>query len=308
MEDKKNRKNEQNNSSLKISRRQLLKRILLGGFGVSILGTSGYSFIYEPWNIELERHDLHIPNLPSYWEGKKMIQVTDIHCSRIIRPDYISKAFRLIAGEKPDILAITGDNVSGNIKCIDELKEVLQETLSPLENLVKLTVPGNHDYWTSISHTTECFEDLGFTMLINDGVRIGPAGSELTVLGTDDLWSGAVEVSKLLRGYDLKRDAVIMLTHNPDIFPEAVRNEIPVVLAGHSHGGQVNLPITGPPLVPCNYIRGFYRDGQSLMYVNRGLGMLTIPIRFNCSPEIAIFTLRAKTERKSSVSDNEYSI
>lgn len=298
MEDKNNTEIEQNNNSEnnnteKISRRKLIKRIFLGGVGFSLLGTSGYSLIYEPWNIEMERHDLHIPNLPSYWEGKKLVQVTDIHCSLIIRPDFLTKAFKLVAAEKPHILAITGDNVSGSIKCMNELKEVLQETLSPLENLVKLTVPGNHDYWTSISHITQCFEDLGFTMLVNDGVRIGPGGSELTILGTDDLWTNFVDVGKLLKGYDLKSEAVIMLTHNPDIFPEAAGNGIPVTLAGHSHGGQVNLPIIGPPLVPCKYIRGFYREGKSLMYVNRGLGMLTLPVRFNCSPEIAVFTLKS---------------
>ena len=288
----KDQKSEKNQDTEKISRRKLIKKILLGGAGLSLLGTSGYSLIYEPWHIEMERHDLHVPNLPSYWEGRKLIQVTDIHCSLIIRPDYLMKAFKLVADEKPDILAITGDNTSGSIKCIDELKEVLQETVCPLENLVKLTVPGNHDYWTSISHVTECFEDLGFIMLINDGVRTGPKGSELTILGTDDLWTNPVDVAKLLKGYDLGREAVIMLTHNPDIFPEAAKYEIPITLAGHSHGGQVNLPIIGPPLVPCKYIRGFYREGESLMYVNRGLGMLTLPIRFNCSPEIAVFTLR----------------
>lgn len=294
MEEINNPQSENNSDTKKISRRQLIKRILQGGFGFAILGTSGYSLFYEPWNIEMERHDLHIPNLPPYWEGKKLIQVTDIHCSRIIRPDFLRKAFRLAADEKPDILAITGDNVSGDIKCMDELKEVLQETLSPLENLVKLTVPGNHDYWTSITHITQCFEDLGFAMLVNSGICIGPEGSELTILGTDDLWTSIVDVGRLVKGFDFKNKAMIMLTHNPDIFPEAAKNKVPIVLAGHSHGGQVNLPIIGPPLVPCKYIRGFYSEGKSLMYVNRGLGMLSLPVRYNCSPEIAVFTLKAK--------------
>ena len=275
----------------KLSRRKFIKRAIFGSIAMFSLSTGFYTFIFEPWNIQVERFNLKIPNLPGYWKGKKLVQVSDIHCSRVVKYDFLKKAFDLVIKENPDIIALTGDYVTGGAKYVDYLNKALKETVSPKENIYKIAVPGNHDYWTSIDYITKSLEDCGFTMLADEKAVIGPGDSRLTILGADDLWTKGINLDTLLEDFDITKEAAVLLSHNPDIFPEAVKAGIPVTISGHSHGGQVNLPIIGTPLVPTKYVRGFFREKDNLMYVNRGLGLLNIPVRFDCSPEITVFTL-----------------
>jgi len=276
----------------KISRRKFLKRALLNLAGISILSLGWYSFLYEPGNIALERHYLYIPNLPQYWEGRKLILVSDIHSSIIVGHVYIRKAFSMIIAEKPDILVMAGDFVTGPRTYMDPLARELKKLITDLENTEKIAILGNHDYWSDADYVKKGLRENRFNILVNEKIRVGPHGSYLTLLGSDDMWMGIIDIPGLLEGVDLQREAVILLSHNPDVFPMAVENNVPIVLAGHSHGGQINLPFIGPPILPCKYAMGFYRKGNSLLYVNRGLGTILFPLRFNCSPEITVFTLK----------------
>ena len=280
-------KDDKEEDSPKISRRKFIRRSVAGTAAV----VTAYSFAYEPWNIKIERHNLKVPNLPGFWRGKKLVQVTDIHCSDIIKYDFLKKSFLLIKKENPDILVFTGDYVSGSANYIDSLNKVLKETVTQNKTLCKIAVPGNHDYWTCISKVNESLKECGFTVLTNEEIRLGPPGSKLTIIGTDDYWNGTVDVAKQLKRCNPEKEAIILLSHNPDVFDEAAKNNVPITLSGHSHGGQINFPLAGPIMIPCKYAQGFYRKNGCLLYVNRGLGMWKIPVRLNCPPEITVFTL-----------------
>lgn len=278
----------------KLSRRKFLKNLLVAGSGAVILSISSYSFLWEPQNVIFERHYLPIPNLPDWWIGKKIIQVSDIHSSIFIDRNYIAKTFERINKEKPDIIVFTGDYVTENADYMSPLKEEAKNLKSRLGNSGKIAVIGNHDRWTSEEIVKKGLKNAGFKMLINESFHLGDADSPLNILGVDDQWTGKVDLDRSSTGIDFKKEAAIILSHNPDVFPLAASKEISVMLAGHTHGGQVSLPFIGPPILPSSfkYQKGFYRINKSLMYVNRGLGLIAPPVRILCPPEITVFSLK----------------
>ncbi|MCD4782921.1 MAG: metallophosphoesterase [Candidatus Eremiobacteraeota bacterium] len=300
MNDKENQKTnneeitpeEDSTDKKKMTRRQFIKNALRIGIYTSVVGLGLYSFLYEPGHITMERLELPVHNLPPYWEGKKIVLVSDIHRSEVVSTDFLSKAFQKINAEKPDVIFLTGDYVTGSREYIDSLKSLLLKLKTKTGDGGKIAVLGNHDYWTDADYIKKRLTQGGFQILVNEKKDIGPTGAKLRILGADDLWCGVKDIKRLLGMVNPDRDAVILLSHNPDIFLDKEFGKIPVtVLAGHTHGGQVNLPIIGAPIVPAKFVRGFYKKGESLMYVNRGLGLIAPPIRFNCPPEITVFKL-----------------
>jgi len=276
----------------KMTRKQFIRNVLRVGIYTSAVGAGLYSFLYEPKHISLERHKLPVYNLPLCWEGKKLVLVSDIHRSGVVSLDYISKAFGMINDEKPDIILLAGDYVTVSREYIDSLKTVLPDLKTKIGKAGKIAVLGNHDYWTDPKYVTKGLKEGGFHVLVNEKKDLGLPGEKLRILGADDLWCGVKDVDGLLDMVDLENDAVILLAHNPDIFYDKNFGRTPItILSGHTHGGQVYLPIIGAPIVPSKFVRGFFKKGKSLMYVNRGLGLISPPIRFNCPPEITVFTL-----------------
>lgn len=273
----------------KISRRKFLKG-LAAGAGISLLGTTGYSVFLEPNNVIFERYDLEIPNLGEKWAGKKLIQVSDIHSSEFVRENFIGKIFDRINDEKPDIIVFTGDYVTGRPGYMEAVKNQAKK----LKAKIKAAIIGNHDRWTSETVVVEGLKKAGFRVLIDDVYHLGNGPNSFKIVGMDDLWTGNPNFEKTLREVDLSTEACILLSHNPDVFYIAASMGVPVVLAGHTHGGQVKLPFIGAPILPSGFRfeKGFYTRKRSLMYVNRGLGLIAPPVRFRCPPEVAVFTLR----------------
>lgn len=273
----------------KITRREFIKRSLFYG---GIFGIFGYGFVLEPHNVKFERKSLEAPNLPDGWVGRKMIQVTDIHCSDYVKEGYLKKVYKKINAEKPDIIVFTGDYVYKkpiHTKTLEKTGKILKTSMG---DKGKIAVMGNHDRWTDDVKVTKALKGAGFRILLNDSVELGD-GETLKIIGAEDLWTGHVDFEKMLGGIDLEKDAAILLSHNPDIFPEAAKRKVPVMISGHTHGGQVVIPFIGAPILPSkfDFCSGFYRIGKSVMYINRGLGMVTPPVRFLCPPEVTVFTL-----------------
>lgn len=275
----------------RLTRRKFLKQCLFRGLGAFCLGLGGYSFLCEPYLVKIEKLSLSVPHLPAYWVGKKIAFISDLHSSPEVRPSFFENAFSLINGEKPDVILMAGDYVTGSVRYMEPLARELRKLNPAGEADGKIAVLGNHDYWTDSKKVTDGLERAGFRVTVNERVKLGPAGSELYIMGTDDLWSGAISLPALYRDLDINKIASIVLTHNPDIFPVAAEDGIPVILAGHTHGGQVYIPLIGAPISPSPFVRGFYRRGKTLMYVTRGLGLISPAVRFNCPPEISLFTL-----------------
>jgi predicted MPP superfamily phosphohydrolase len=159
-----------------------------------------------------------------------------------------------------------------------------------------IAVLGNHDYWTDPDVVSHLLRDtVGARVLKNETEFIARSGEHLAIAGLDDPVTKNHDFSATLAGVP-DRCPTVMLAHTPDITPQAAERGVDLVLAGHTHGGQVVLPWLGPPIVNSKYGRrfaaGLKQVGETQVYTNRGVGMAIVPIRVNCPPEVALITLR----------------
>jgi predicted MPP superfamily phosphohydrolase len=191
--------------------------------------------------------------------------------------------------------------LGGALDYVFELAELLTE-LRPRHG-VFITL-GNHDYGVYSPRGTSrdfaihrtvvhAFEGQRLSVLRNDHVRIRCDGASIDLVGLDDLWSQQTRVQVLDKISDSRPR--IVLAHNPDSVLLIGERRADLILSGHTHGGQVELPLLGPLVVPTStkrYVAGLYRIGENQLYVNRGLGFVWRPIRFLARPEVSVFTLK----------------
>jgi len=155
---------------------------------------------------------------------------------------------------------------------------------------------GNHDLWEDAPLIRRELTNVGISVLVNAGLSL--AGGELWVAGVDDVWSGDPDLDAALNG--APADAtIILLAHEPD-YADVVSEHggVDLQLSGHSHGGQVQLPLIGAPVLPYlgrRYPAGLYHIEELTLYTNRGVGTIYPPIRFNCRPEVTLITLTEKS-------------
>jgi predicted MPP superfamily phosphohydrolase len=136
--------------------------------------------------------------------------------------------------------------------------------------------------------------EAGVTLLVNQSQRL-PVDAPLTLVGLDDVWERKHDLRAALAGVP-DDECKLLLVHEPDYADEAAHYPVDLQLSGHSHGGQINLPGYGRPVLPYlgqKYPAGLYQVGLMALYTNRGLGVISPPVRFNCPPEVTLLTLRA---------------
>ncbi len=191
-----------------------------------------------------------------------------------------------------DLILLTGDYVNkfrGNVKPAGAALRGLRARHGVY------AVLGNHDYWVHAEGMTDALRKSGIDVLFDEKRKISVEGAYIWLVGTDDVWEGNPDYDKALNGVQ-PEDACIVLAHNPDAVLALKGRTADLVLAGHTHGGQVNLPIVGPVYPNVRLGRryaagGPFVFGHTQLYVSRGLGFLW-PVRFRCTPEIPVFTLR----------------
>jgi predicted MPP superfamily phosphohydrolase len=268
------------------------RRTFLGGcvgLGVLALPVGWYSFIYEPRDIEVVRHTMVIRNLPSRLDGMTAVQISDLHLRKAeaVHFEMLDKVRAL----QPDLIVVTGDLVDHPTAAGD-----LLELFRSLDAAYGIwAVPGNREHSAkAISLLQRLLEPTVLRFLINESAQI--AGG-LWLVGVDDPASRHDRLEDALYGVPA-RVPRILLAHSPDIARSLTADKhIDLTLAGHTHGGQVNLPFfngarTHDALYP-QYLRGFYRVSNSPMYVNRGIGTTGLPVRIGSRPEVTHFTFRA---------------
>jgi hypothetical protein len=157
-------------------------------------------------------------------------------------------------------------------------------------------VLGNHDWWLGEHRVTRAFERVGIRMLTNDAVRLERNGSTLWLAGLGDYFTHKTELEKTMRSIT-SSDPILALTHTPDVFLK-LPPQFVLTLAGHTHGGQVNLPLLGRRVVPSDfgekYAIGFVEEGERRLFVTPGIGTSILPVRFRVPPEISVLTITAK--------------
>ncbi|WP_246320521.1 metallophosphoesterase [Paenibacillus qinlingensis] len=281
----------------KITRRSFLKKsLLLGGSLLAVPPLSyGYATRVEPRWLQVERISLAFATLPETFKGLRIVQFSDLHFGFHLDVGQLTKVVKVIQAEKPDIVCFTGDLVDYEIGGQgQEIRDVLKTITATYGCYAVL---GNHDYYGDVDEVADVLEGGGFHCLRNRGLRIQKDSQSIWIAGVEDMWEGVPNLKTALQSAK-KEEWVLLLSHAPDYADVvAAVGGVHLQLSGHSHGGQVRLPIIGPlASVPfgVKYPSGLYHIGngkQLTLYTNRGIGVSVRPIRFMCRPEITVLTL-----------------
>jgi uncharacterized protein len=244
----------------------------------------------EPSWIEVRSVSLSLPHLAPEFSGYRIVQLSDIHADRWMTSQRIQKVVDRVNQMHPDLVVLTGDFVTRNAEEYTPNLKVLK-ALTPMDKT--LAILGNHDAWTNPDLVQQTLEAAGIDVLANQVVTLDRGLQQLHIGGVDDVWAQRDRLQDVLAALPIT-GAAILLAHEPDFADtSAATGRFDLQLSGHSHGGQVRLPFMKkffPPLA-YKYPMGQYQVGSMIQYTNRGLGSSGIPIRFNCRPEITIFTL-----------------
>ncbi len=249
----------------------------------------------ETRDIEVVRQRISLPDLPPSFEGFTLVQLSDIHHSAFVDAEYIARAVALANSLTPDAIVLTGDYVSHSRFYIGGVAEVLGELRARCGIYAVL---GNHDFWTGPEALAHALRRRGIELLRNAHTSLRKGGEALELVGIDDLTLGEDDLLTAMRGLD-RRWPTLLLSHNPNIIWQAAHAGIALVLAGHTHGCQINIPSwrrRARRFWP--FLRGHGRCGATQIYVNRGLGTVLIPLRYRCRPEITLLELRSMSEHE----------
>ena len=276
----------------RLSRRRLLK-ILAGSFVGAGLGGSLYSYFLEPYWLAVERHKLNFDRKYNPPSGLTIAHLTDLHRSEIVPDSYLQKCIAKVNSLKPDLVLLTGDYITWDVKWAESIGEILSSLKGRLGVFASL---GNHDGgdWAGFPSDTviSSLEDAAIRVLINESVKLSFKGTSVTIVGLGDLWAGDFDAEAAFGNVD-PGSFTITLSHNPDTIGNMLNYSSNLTLCGHTHGGQVWIPLIGPPILPVDdktYSAGIYLEGEQTIYVNRGVGLLR-RVRFNCRPEIAFIEI-----------------
>ncbi len=243
----------------------------------------------ETRDIEIVYQPIELARLPESFEGFTLAHLSDIHHSAFVDAEYIAQAVARTNRLAPDLIVLTGDYVSHSRAYISGVAEVLGQLRA---RYGVYAVLGNHDFWTGPEALARAFRRQGIHLLRNAHTYLRKGGEALGLAGIDDWTFGEDDLPKALRGLD-RRWPILLLSHHPNIIWQAAHAGVALVLSGHTHGGQINLPSWRRRVRRFwPFLRGHGRAGPTQIYVNRGLGTVLIPIRYRCRPEITILQLR----------------
>lgn len=261
------------------------------------LGAGGllYAREVETRLVELVRLTLTLPRLAPPFDGYRLVQIGDLHLDDWTRPERLHRIVERVNGQRPDLVVITGDFASYSARRLDtEMLVGALRRLSARDGAVAIL--GNHDYLTDVELVRRCIREGGVTELVNGVHTLRRADAELHVAGIDSVMEGRSRLDVVL-GRLPEGGVAILLAHEPDFADvAAATGRFDLQLSGHSHGGQVRLPLLTRLVLPPfsqRYTSGLHQVGGMTLYTNRGLGTVNARLRFLCRPEITAITLRA---------------
>jgi predicted MPP superfamily phosphohydrolase len=271
-------------------------------FGVVLVVLAFWALWIEPASITVRNVSLKIPKWHAEHRGIKIAVLTDLHVgSPHMSIGQLRRIVERTNAEAPELVLITGDFVIGGPKneggvvggTFIEPEPIAGELKNLRAPLGVFAVLGNHDWWYDGERVTRALQSAGIVVLENSAVRIERGGRAFWLAGVADLWTRTPDINGTL-GQVEGEDPVLLITHNPDIFPE-VPSRVSLTIAGHTHGGQVNLPLIGRPVVPSKfgqrYAMGHVVEQGRHLFVSGGLGTSIVPVRFRVPPEIVILSL-----------------
>jgi uncharacterized protein len=281
-----------------VNERGIYRRVLRGAaLGTLLLGLLVYIRKVEPEDVEVVPVSLVLPRLDARFDGYRIVHISDIHADGWMTPGRVLGLVNLVNAEAPDLVTVTGDFAT-----YSRFRSLIRHASRLVAPLRRLRAPdgvvavfGNHDHKANPQVVRGVLVASGVTELRNTIWPLRRGEAALHFCGLDDVREGTPDLHRVLR--DLPEEgAAILLIHEPDFADRsAATGRFDLQLSGHSHGGQVGLPLLRYPFLPKlsrKYPAGLYRVSNMLLYTNRGLGAHP-RFRFNCRPEITVFTLRS---------------
>jgi len=253
----------------------------------------GDAFLIEPNISWITKTQLKVPHLPKALNGLKIVHLTDLHYKPDKDEGLLSTIIDKVNEIAPDLIFLTGDFVDHDTSGISPMLAYLSK-LKAKHGIFGCM--GNHDGWVSSGpYFKREFAKHGIQFLINQNQKITISGESIYIAATDHVWLGRPDPIATLK--DVPANApLITMVHEPDYFDTMVQHHGQhLQLSGHTHGGQCRVPIIGyaPKTVKYGkkYVYGKYEQGDSSLFVSRGIGTTGIRVRFSCLPEIALHTL-----------------
>lgn len=238
--------------------------------------------------------DVELTGLGGEAAGIRVLLISDFHAGPFVTTEMLTRSFDRLMTVEPDLILAAGDFATVTVEEVERALPAFGRLSAPLG---VYGVLGNHDYYTGDTEgLCQLLESVGIEMLGNRSVAVESKGARFVLAGVDDLIGGQPDLAGALDGQPASVPAVVM-SHNPDVFPEAVDHGVDLTLSGHTHGGQIRAPGFSV-LVRMSRYRldyGRYRSGSSELVVTRGLGVTGLPIRWACPPEAMLITLRPAT-------------
>lgn len=269
----------------------------LAGGTATLAGLLYYAARHEPDHIETVPLDLMLPRLDPAFDGYRIVQISDIHMGRWMTRERLESVVDQVNAQNADLIVITGDFVT---KRVEAYHTDLVEPLSRLHSVDGVIgIHGNHDFYTTQTahNVAEVMQESGIIDVNNAVHTLRRGDAALHIAGVDDVVARQARLDLTLAQLPDDDSCAILLAHEPDFIDiAAATNRFDLQLSGHTHGGQVRIPYLRAMVLPRHgryYIEGLHRIYGMWLYVNRGIGMVTLPLRFNCPPEITVLTLRA---------------
>jgi predicted MPP superfamily phosphohydrolase len=282
------------------SRPRISRRHFILGSGVAAAGLALYSGEIARHDLDIVNTTIRIANLPSAFHGFRVAQISDIHLDEFTEPFFLEHAVHRVNQLAPDLVLVTGDFVTrGSLTFLDSRHAAYRcaEILSTLKTPQVYTILGNHDVGVSAPLVVGALRSQKIPCLVNEHIPIERAGARLWLCGTDDAGTSRPDLNLTIP--DRPDGPVLLMVHEPDYVDTVLRHPkgklADLMLSGHSHGGQVRIPFYGPLILPPmgqKYVMGHFTFGSLQLYVNRGLGAVGLPFRFDCPPELTIHTLQ----------------
>jgi predicted MPP superfamily phosphohydrolase len=262
------------------------------------LGFAGYGFASALDLPGVRRQRLDLPNLPTQWDGLRILQISDVHAGPYMDADRMQRLRNLAAGLEPDLIVFTGDQMDRRDSDAGLFARGFRGISAPMG---VWGILGNHDHFIDPKRSEWALETAGIEPLINSAVTFDRSGASLALIGLEDLQArdGRAPDFSLLEKHPTSFR--ICLCHQPQGWRQAAAAGAHLTLSGHTHGGQIAL--TGRNLnvarFSTRYIAGPYRREEAFLYVSRGVGVGAVPVRVGAPPEIDLLTLRTAAVSES---------
>lgn len=260
------------------------------------VGLACWAFVWEPSRLTEKEYTLALPQWPEACANYRVAVVADIHAGApYIGLEKIDRMVAMIRKQKPDLVLLPGDFVIQEVLGGSFIApEVLASHLKPLLEETKVyAVLGNHDAWLDSARVQKAFDDTGIAVLEDRAIPLSKNACQFWLVGLSDYTEGKLEHQKAFAmvpsGFP-----VLAFTHHPDVFPD-IKNPFSLMIAGHTHGGQVRLPFLGRAVVPSKYGQryaiGHIEENNRHLFVTPGIGTSILPVRFGVPPEISYLQL-----------------